>query len=275
MAQSVAEMQSTAPTWVGSPGRDDRREAPALVIVLLLAGVVGVLVGMVGVGGVLLPPGLVTLGGISPHAATATSTWAFVFTGVVGTLAYSRRGVVPWPMLARLAVGLVPAAFLGARANALLPASVVLLALALLTLLVGLQQLVGSPRAGTPRELRGGPLVVIGAAVGFTCALTGTGGPVLLVPVLLTLGVAPVAAVAVSQAAQLPIVVPASVGYLQAGATDVPLGTLLGLLAGAGTVAGALVAARMHPDRLRQVVALACTAAGAFLVVRTLAGLLG
>jgi uncharacterized protein len=178
-------------------------------------------------------------------------------------------------MLARLALGLVPAAFLGARTNALLPAPAVLLALALLTLLVGLQQLVGTPHHGTSRELRGPPLVAIGAGVGFACALTGTGGPVLLVPVLLTLGVPPVAAVAVSQAAQLPIVVPASVGYLQAGATDVPLGTLLGVLAGAGTVAGALVATRLHPDRLRQLVALACTLAGAFLVVRTLAGLLG
>mgnify|MGYP002652321004 CR=1 FL=1 len=43
-------------------------------------------------------------------------------------------------------------------------------------------------------------LVAVGAFVGFGSALTGTGGPVLLVPVLLTLGVAPLRAVAVSQA---------------------------------------------------------------------------
>ncbi len=38
-----------------------------------------------------------------------------MFTGVVGTIAYAWRGVVPWGMFARLAVGVVPAAFLGAR----------------------------------------------------------------------------------------------------------------------------------------------------------------
>ena len=242
---------------------------------LLLAGLVGVLVGMVGVGGVLLPPGLVTLGGLGPHAATATSTWAFLFTGVVGTAAYTWRGVVPWPMLARLAVGLVPAAFLGAAANALLPAPVVLLVLALLTLLVGLRQLLRSRVAGSDREPGTLALVAVGVGVGFTCALTGTGGPVLLVPVLLALGVAPVRAVAVSQAAQLAVVVPASAGYLHAGVTDVRLGSLLGALAAAGTVVGAVVATRMRPARLGQVVALACTGAGGFLLVRTLAQLLG
>ena len=242
---------------------------------LLLAGLVGVMVGMVGVGGVLLPPGLVTLGGLGPHAATATSTWAFLFTGVVGTAAYTWRGVVPWPMLARLAVGLVPAAFLGAAANALLPAPVVLLVLALLTLLVGVRQLLRSRVAGSDREPGTLALVAVGVGVGFTCALTGTGGPVLLVPVLLALGVAPVRAVAVSQAAQLAVVVPASAGYLHAGVTDVRLGSLLGALAAAGTVVGAVVATRMRPARLGQVVALACTGAGGFLLVRTLAQLLG
>ena len=118
----------------------------------VLAVVVGVLIGMVGVGGVLLPPGLVALGDLTANEATATSTWAFVFTCVVGTVAYAWRGVVPWGMLARLAIGVVPAAFLGALVNATLPASVVLLGLAALTLFVGVQQL--RPRA--VREARDG-----------------------------------------------------------------------------------------------------------------------
>ena len=154
----------------------------------VLAVVVGVLIGMVGVGGVLLPPGLVALGDLTANEATATSTGAFVFTSVVGTVAYAWRGVVPWGMLARLTVGVVPAAFLGALVNATRPASVVLLGLGALTLFVGVQQL--RPRA--VRETRDGlgtaALVVVGAFVGFGSALTGTGGPVLLVPVLLTLG---------------------------------------------------------------------------------------
>jgi uncharacterized protein len=216
------------------------------LVLLMLAVVVGFLIGMVGVGGVLLPPGLVALGELTANEATATSTWAFVFTGVVGTVAYAWRGLVPWGMLARLTVGVVPAAFLGALVNARLPASVVLLGLAALTLFVGVQQL----RPRTVRETRAGlttaALVAVGAFVGFGSALTGTGGPVLLVPVLLTLGVAPLRAVAASQAVQLPVVVAGSVGYLQTGLVDVRLGTTLGCLAALGVAAAADCGTGVH-----------------------------
>ena len=234
----------------------------------VLALVVGVLIGMVGVGGVLLPPGLVAFGGLTANEATATSTWAFVFTGVVGTVAYAWRGVVPWGMLLRLSVGVVPAAFVGALVNATLPASVVLLGLAALTIFVGVHQL----RPGSARAVAAEPgaaaLVAIGAFVGFGSALTGTGGPVLLVPILLTIGVAPLRAVAVSQAVQLPVVVSGSIGYFQTGLVDVRLGTLLGILAALGTLVGAVVATRIHAEGLRKIVAVACIAAGAFLIVR-------
>jgi len=234
----------------------------------ILAVVVGVLIGMVGVGGVLLPPGLVALGDLTANEATATSTWAFVFTGVVGTVAYAWRGVVPWGMLARLAIGVVPAAFLGALVNATLPASVVLLGLAALTLFVGVQQL--RPRA--VRVARDGlgtaALVAVGAFVGCGSALTGTGGPVLLVPMLLTLGIAPLRTIAVSQAVQLPVVVAGSAGYLQTGLVDIRLGTVLGCLAALGVVAGAVVATRIQAEGLRRIVAVACIAAGVFLLVR-------
>lgn len=216
----------------------------------------------------LLPPGLVAFGGLTANEATATSTWAFVFTGVVGTIAYAWRGVVPWGMLLRLSIGVVPAAFVGALVNATLPASVVLLGLAALTIFVGVHQL----RPGSARAVAAEPgaaaLVAIGAFVGFGSALTGTGGPVLLVPILLTIGVAPLRAVAVSQAVQLPVVVSGSIGYFQTGLVDVRLGTLLGILAAVGTLVGAVVATRIHAEGLRKIVAVACIAAGAFLIVR-------
>ena len=237
-------------------------------LLAVLAVVIGVLIGMVGVGGVLLPPALVALGDLTANEATATSTWAFMFTGVVGTIAYAWRGVVPWGMFARLAVGVVPAAFLGALVNATLPASVVLLGLGALTLFVGVQQL--RPRAAreTRDELGTAALVAVGAFVGFGSALTGTGGPVLLVPVLLALGIAPLRAVAVSQAVQLPVVVAGSVGYLQTGLIDLSLGTALGCFAALGVVAGAVLATRIHAEGLRRIVAIACLAAGVFLVIR-------
>lgn len=82
---------------------------------------------------------------------------------------------------------------------------------------------------------------------GLASAITGTGGPVILVPILLLLGVAPIVAIAVSQGVQLPVVLAGSVGYLQTGLVDVRLGTLLGLVAALGAVGGAMVAPRSLP----------------------------
>ena len=89
---------------------------------------------------------------------------------------------------------------------------------------------------------------------------------------LLVLAVPPVRAVAVSQVAQLPVVVAGSVGYLGAGLTDVRLGTGLGLLAAAGALVGAALATRVRAERLRAIVAAACIAAGLLLLARLVVG---
>ena len=241
-------------------------------LLLVLAAVVGVLVGLVGVGGVLLPPGLMVVGGLTASEAAATSLWAFGFTGVVGTAAYARRGVVPWSMAGWLSTGIAPGAFLGARANAALPPPLLVAVMAALTIGVGVHQLRRGAPHGTGGRPRPAALLAVGALVGFGSALTGTGGPVLLVPSLLVLGVPPLRAVAVSQVSQLPVVVAGTVGYLDAGLTDVRLGTVLGLLAGAGAAVGALLATRVHAERLRTIVATACIAAGLLLLVRLALG---
>ena len=254
-------------------------------LLLTLAVLVGVLIGLAGVGGVLLPPGLMLLGDLSASEAAATSLWVFGFTGMVGTIAYARRGVVPWSMAGWLTAGIAPGAFLGARTNAVLPAPLLVGVMAAFTIGVGAHQLrrtrrphdgrTSRPDGGGHPRLRGlgpGGLAAVGALVGFGSALTGTGGPVLLVPLLLTLRVAPLRAVAVSQVAQLPVVVAGTAGYLGAGLIDVRLGSLLGVLAGAGAVAGAALAVRIHAERLRTIVALACIAAGALLLIRLVLG---
>ncbi|WP_067436527.1 sulfite exporter TauE/SafE family protein [Nocardioides jensenii] len=239
-----------------------------IAVLGLLGLVIGALVGMVGVGGVLLPPGLVMLGDLSVHEATATSTWVFIFTGVVGTITYASRRAIPWDMLWPLALGVVPAALAGALLSSVLPGALLLVGLAVLTLAVGFHQLLPGTRHLDVGELGAASLLLIGAGVGLGSSLTGTGGPVILVPVLLLLGVEPLKAIAVSQAIQLPVVLTGSIGFLQAGLVDVRLGTLLGLIAGLGAVAGAILATRFHADGLRKVVAWACLAAGVLTLVR-------
>jgi uncharacterized membrane protein YfcA len=51
-------------------------------------------------------PALIAAGGMSAIAATATSTWATLFTGVAGTGAYAWRDVIAWRMLLHLTAGM-------------------------------------------------------------------------------------------------------------------------------------------------------------------------
>ena len=239
-----------------------------LVLVLVAALLMGALIGCVGIGGVLLPPALVYLGGLGFHAAAATSTWAFLFCAAAGTLVYSGRGSIDWRMAAWLGAGVVPAAFAGARANAALPEGLLMAILAALMVLTGADALLrGSPGSGWGARRLGAPaLLAVGAFVGFGSALTGTGGAVLLVPVLLLLRVPVLAAVGAAQAVALPVVVFSTAGFLFYGSVDFALGTAAGLMGAVGVVAGARVAHAAPAATLRRVVATALLCAGLLIV---------
>jgi uncharacterized protein len=239
-----------------------------LVLVLVAALLVGALIGCVGIGGVLLPPALVYLGGFGFHAAAATSTWAFLFCGVAGTLSYSGRRTIDWRMAAWLGVGVVPTAFAGALANAALPEGLLMAILAALMVLTGADALLRSPdNVGRTRRLGAPALLAIGAFVGFGSALTGTGGPVLTVPTLLLLGAPALAAVGISQLSQLPIAAFGTLGFALYGEVDLLLGVALGLLASLGVLFGAKIAHAVSAATLRQGVAVACIGAGVAIAI--------
>src|SRR5215204_6410094 len=145
---------------------------------LVAALLVGLLIGCVGIGGVLLTPALVYVGGLGFHLAAATSMWAFLFAGAAGTSIYSSHGSIDWRL----------AAFAGAGANAALPEGVLMALLATLMVITGVDALLrGHVGEQEARRFGATTLLAVGALVGFGSALTGTGGAVLLVPILLLL----------------------------------------------------------------------------------------
>src|SRR5919107_963833 len=145
---------------------------------------VGLLIGGVGIGGVLLPPALVYVGGLDFHLATATSVWAFLFCGVAGTLSYSKRRSFDWRMAAWLGAGVVPTAVGGGWANVALPEGALMGLPATLMVVTGAEALLRSPVVEQEEARRfGAPtLLAVGAFVGFGSALTGTGGGALSLP---------------------------------------------------------------------------------------------
>lgn len=238
------------------------------VLMLVSALLVGVLTGYVGIGGILLPPALVYIGGLDFHLAAATSMWAFVFAGVGGTLTYFRHRNVDWRMVAWLGVGIAPAALGGAWANIALPESVPIAVLALLIVVTGVVTLLRSTAVEHAQYFESPTLLAIGAFVGFGSALTGTGGPVLLVPILLLLQTPVRVAVGIGMAISLTVTVSSTVGYVYYGSVDFVLGTMLGLALVVGVVASARIAHTVRVKTLQRIVAAALICIGLLIALQ-------
>jgi uncharacterized membrane protein YfcA len=241
------------------------------MIYIVVGSITGLLIGAVGIGGILLAPMLVYLAGVDLHLAMSTSSLSFLFTGIAGTIAYARRRTIAWNMVGWLSLGLVPATIIGARTNVALQAENLTIVLAILTALSGLNTLLRKDEVAlTGTTTNRLALVSIGLAVGFGSALTGTGGPVLLLPILLILKTPALVAIGVSQAIQLPIAAFASVGFTIFGEIDIGLGAMLGVVQAIAVVVGAQIAHRTSARRLRLFVAIALVAAGLLLIARVL-----
>jgi uncharacterized membrane protein YfcA len=236
-----------------------------------LGATAGLLIGCVGIGGVILVPALVYLAGASFQTAIAAALCAFIVSGIVGMYAYAKAGTIRWPATAWSWLGALPCALGGALLlNGVAPA-VLELAIGLLTAGAGVQVLArrrDAPEPKLERTLSAPSLTAIGAVTGFLSALTGTGGPLVLLPILVSLDVPLLASLGLAQAIQLPVAAAATVGNLFTGALDVRLGlTLAGGIA-LGTWIGAKAAHALPTELLRKAVAVLLVLAGTLMLVR-------
>ncbi len=237
---------------------------PLLVVVLLS----GLLIGCVGIGGVLLVPALAYVGGVDVHVAIASVMMSYFFTGLLGTWLYARKGSITWTMVAVLCAGAMPGSFLGAAAVNAVPGPTVELIIGVLVVLSGLHALATQSNAGDGRQLSTAVLALVGVAVGFGSSLTGTGGPLLLVPVLVWLGQPVLVSIGLSQVIQVPIAILATAGNIAYGELDVVLALVVAALLMLGVAGGARLAHRISAAALKRVVAWVMVAVGLMIVVR-------
>ena len=118
----------------------------------------------------------------------------------------------------------------------------------------------GGPERATRRH--GAALAAIGAVTGAGSTMTGTGGPLILIPILLWLDVSALTAIGLAQAIQLPIAAFATVGNLAYGHFDLTLGLVVGAALAAGAFAGAHGAHMVPQAVLKRIVALVLVAIG-------------
>ncbi len=217
------------------------------------------LIGAIGIGGVLLVPALTLIAGIGVHEAVPVCTLSFLATGVIGVIVYARHGSIQWPKVIWLCLGAVPAAFLGSVSLLSIPAVAVMLLIALLMIVSGVDALIKAyrkpAREQTSRQLSPAQYIVIGAITGFGSAITGTGGPLILVPIIIFLGLPVLTAIGLSQAIQLPIAAFASVGNWLSGNLNFDLVLVIATVLVIGAFGGALLVHRLPTEPIRKLIA--------------------
>lgn len=240
----------------------------ALIIICLI---VGFLIGAVGIGGVLLVPALTLLTGISVHEAIPACMLSFLATGVVGAVVFARHGSIQWRMALWVCLGAVPAAYLGAVALLSIPATAVKLLIACLMVFAGVDALLrANDSAKKQRQISPLALVGIGLITGFGSAITGTGGPLILVPLAIYFGLPVLTAVGLSQAIQIPIATFASLGNWLQDNLNLTLGLTIAAAMVVGTMAGAMVVHRVPAGSIKTMVAGLLIVAGLGIALGTL-----
>jgi uncharacterized membrane protein YfcA len=239
----------------------------------VIAVIVGFCIGTVGVGGVLLIPPMALLAHISIHEASATALFTFIFTGLCGTWLFHGRGSVHWRTTLPVCAGAVVFSYIGAWVNSLIGSAALTLIIALITVFAGIYILLpASQRArGTLDGGTRGHLVVlfgVGAVSGFGAGLSGAGGPLFSVPIMLLLGFAPLTAIGTGQVLQIAAATFGSLANLQYGSIDFGLAGWLTCCELTGVFVGVHLAHRAKTHQLRAMVAGLCIIVGCWMLIR-------
>ncbi len=251
--------------FAGFDPRESRNLSPAdLLHTLAAALLIGVVIGAVGVGGVLLGPWLTQVIGLPVHVAVAIMMLAFVPPGVVA-LASAMRSMqaterTRWWLVAATA----PGALAGAAALSLVPEKAAIAVLATVMCAAGLRLLSGgmTTRTRSARAPRPRVDAASGLVVGFSSAVTGTGGPMVLTPLALWAGLPLREVIALGLLVQLPIATTASIAHLLTRDVDIVAGLSVGAMLVPGVIVGQRLGRRLPIRLLAKAVGLVLLAAG-------------
>ncbi|WP_040977935.1 sulfite exporter TauE/SafE family protein [Oceanobacillus jeddahense] len=221
-------------------------------IVFIANLIIGILVGLSGVSGFLLPIIYVGFLGLPVHDSLALSFLAFLVAGIIGAYSYWKLKYMDFKLALYLSIGSLPGAFLGVQINVLISETLAKLLLYLFVLFAGLSIILKKNNARSDSETENNKsfilkqpawIILLGILTAAICALTGAGGPILVVPLLASLGVNIRTAVGVGLLNSVVIALPSIFGYFTyASIDDMHLFILFSLI---GTTIGILTGSRV------------------------------
>ena len=215
---------------------------------------IGFLIGLIGIGGVLLAPTLVHVFGRDIHEAVSLSLASFVLAGLVA-VARTRRSD------ARLRAGdwiflfsILPGALAGAFVAPSIPSGPLSLLVSICVAFAGISSL-RKPASGGGGLPEPGILAGMGVVTGFFSAISGTGGPLIGLPLLLWKNMDVRRALLLAQVAQLPVAGTATLVNGYSGSFEFMRAGILGAAIVMGMLVGISISRQIETRVLRNFIA--------------------
>ena len=204
--------------------------------------VVGLLIGLTGVAGFLLPMFYAGSMNLPVAESLALSFAAFVVSGILGAWNYHKAGNLDLKFGLKLSAGSLIGAVVGVRLNQMIPEETVKILLYTVVLLS--DHLLAA--------------LLLGFVTAVICSLSGAGGPVLVMPLLVVFGIPVRTAVGAALFNSIFIGVPACIGYMGQCNMIAMLGLLAVTLAAhaVGVLIGSKNAVRINQGLLKKGIAI-------------------
>lgn len=245
-----------------------------MILVLALSIVVGLTLGLLGGGGsILMVPLLTYVAGMDAREAITTSLFVVGVTSLASLPPHARARHVRWVPGLVFAAASMSGAFLGGLASAAIPATVLMVAFAII-MLASARNMIRGRKKAAGAEAKGRSVLLyipVGLVVGLVTGLVGAGGGFLIVPALVLL-----AGLQMKRAVGTSLLVIAlnsasgMLGHLNSTAVNWPLTLLITAAAIIGSLIGARLASKVPEQRLRRGFGYFVLAMGVFVLAQEL-----
>lgn len=241
-----------------------------IVAIASLSCFAGVLGGITGTGGILIPPVLIECFGVSPHIAMGTAQASYVIPSMLAVGMFIRKGQLDKHVAVPLSLSGSVCTFASAAwLKPVLDGGVLTFLLGLCIVTAGVFMLSSvTPAWRVPPRWRTLCFFCIGGGIGVLTGVTGSGGNAILVPLMVACGVPILTVLAACQAFSILASGFGTIGNLLNGAVDLHdafwlvIGQLVGIWLGVS------IAQRLNTSLLRPAVGIVCLGAGVFVLFK-------
>lgn len=249
-----------------------------LVFLAVISCIAGVLGGLTGTGGIILPPILIEFCNVAPHMAMSMTQASFIIPSTLAVIMFARKGQFDWRVALPMAIPGCICSFLSAMyLKPLINSALITIIFALCIMLSGVMMLWKTDRVLNPPltpPWRAPVLALLGASVGVLAGVTGSGSNTILVPAMVFFGLE---VLSVLGACQLFAVLSSATGtagnLLNMHIDMIEIAWLVGGQI-IGIWMGVRLAQRMDTTSLKKCVGVVCFLAGAFVLLKAVYGML-